>query len=74
VRVRPVHRWEAEREIFKFESSLGPAAVKIKRLPGEAPQIAPEFEACQRIAEASGLPIAEVYRQVESEARAVIGE
>ena len=36
VRVRDVGRYEAEREVFEFESSLGPAAVKVKRLPGEA--------------------------------------
>jgi uncharacterized protein (DUF111 family) len=68
VRVRPVHRWEAEREVLEFESSLGPAAVKVKRLPGEAPQIAPEFEACKRLAERLELPIAEVYRIVHREA------
>ena len=34
VRVRDVGRYEAEREVFEFESSLGPAAVKVKRLPG----------------------------------------
>ncbi len=71
VRVRPVHRWEAEREVLGFESSLGPAAVKVKRLPGEPPRFAPEYEACAALAEARGLPIAEVYRivQVEAEAR-----
>ena len=69
VRVRPVHRWEAEREVLEFESSLGPAAVKVKRLPGEPPRIAPEYEACKRLAEAAGLPLAEVYRIIEAEAR-----
>lgn len=68
VRVRPVHRWEAEREVLEFESSLGPAAVKIKRLPGEPPRVAPEFEACRRLAEATGLPLGEVYRIVQAEA------
>ena len=68
VRVRPVHRWEAEREVLEFESSLGPAAVKVKRLPGEPPRFAPEYEACQRLAQASGLPIAKVYRMVQAEA------
>ena len=67
VRVRPVHRWEAEREVVEFESSLGPAAVKVKRLPGEPPRVAPEYEACKRLAEASGLPLAEVYRIVQAE-------
>jgi uncharacterized protein (DUF111 family) len=68
VRVRPVHRWEAEREVIEFESSLGPAAVKVKRLPGERPSAAPEYESCRRLAEASGLPIAQVYRIIQSEA------
>jgi uncharacterized protein (DUF111 family) len=70
VRVRPVHRWEAEREVIEFESSLGPAAVKVKRLPGEAPRVAPEFEACKRLAEKTGLPLAEVYRIVQAEGEA----
>lgn len=69
VRVRPVHRWEAEREVLEFQSSLGPAAVKVKRLPGEPPRAVPEFEACRRLAEASGLPLAEVYRIVQTEAQ-----
>ncbi|MFB3053303.1 MAG: nickel pincer cofactor biosynthesis protein LarC [Dehalococcoidia bacterium] len=70
VRVRPVHRWEAEREVLEFESSLGSAAVKVKRLPGEPPRVAPEYEACKRLAESSGLPLAEVYRIVQAEGEA----
>jgi uncharacterized protein (TIGR00299 family) protein len=72
VRVRPVHRWEAERELLEFESSLGPAAVKMKCLPGEPPRVAAEYEACRRIAEATGLPLAEVYRVVQAEGEAKI--
>ena len=67
VRVRPVHRWEAEREVLEFESSLGMATVKVKRLPDEPPRVAPEYEACKLLAEASGLPLAEVYRIVQAE-------
>ncbi len=73
VRVRPVHRWEAEREVLEFESSLGPAAVKVKRLPGEPPRAAPEFEACKRLAERTGLPLAEVYRVVQAEGEERLG-
>jgi uncharacterized protein (TIGR00299 family) protein len=73
VRVRPVHRWEAEREVLEFESSLGPAAVKVKRLPGEPLRVAPEYEACKRLAEASGLPLAEVYRIVQAEGERLLG-
>ncbi len=74
VRARPVHRWEAERETLEFESSLGPAAVKVKRLPGEPPRVAPEYEPCKRLAEKTGLPLAEVYRIVEAEAEAKLDE
>jgi uncharacterized protein (TIGR00299 family) protein len=70
VRVQEVRRHEAQRETFDFESSLGPAAVKVKRLPGRKPQVSPEYEACRRLALAHGMPLAEVYRIVESEALA----
>ena len=68
VRVSEVSRHEAERETFEFESSLGPAAVKVKRLPGRAPVVAPEYEACARIARERGMPLADVYRVVQAEA------
>ncbi len=68
VRVSEVRRHEAARETLTFESSLGPAAVTVKRLPGREPRFAPEYEACRRLAEASGLPLLEVYRLVADEA------
>jgi hypothetical protein len=68
MRVTPVRRHEAQREVFEFESRLGQAAVKVKRLPGEPPSAAPEYEACRRLAETHDLPLAEVYRVVEREA------
>ncbi len=68
MRVTPVRRHEAQREIFEFESSLGAAAVKVKRLPGERPRAAPEYEACRKLAEAHDMPLAEVYRIIEREA------
>ncbi len=70
VRVREVARHEAQREAFEFESSLGPAAVKVKRLPGRPPVAAPEYEACARIARARGLPLMDVYKIVQREAEA----
>jgi hypothetical protein len=68
VRVSTVSRHEAQRDAFEFASSLGPAAVKVKRLPGEPPRVAPEYEHCRRIAEARNMPLAEVYRIIEREA------
>jgi uncharacterized protein (TIGR00299 family) protein len=68
LRVSPVTRHEAAREILEFESTLGPAAAKVKRLPNEPPRVAPEYEACRKLAEQHALPLAEVYRLVEREA------
>jgi uncharacterized protein (TIGR00299 family) protein len=70
VRVTPVTRHEAPRESLEFESSIGRAAVKVKRLAGEPPRVAPEFESCRAIAEKRGMPLAEVYRIIEHEALA----
>jgi uncharacterized protein (TIGR00299 family) protein len=68
VRSRDVLRYEAEREQIEFDSSLGRAAVKVKRLPGEEPSVAPEYEVCRGLAEAHGLTLADVYRIVSAEA------
>ncbi len=70
VRSTELLRYEAGREVFEFESSLGPAAVKVKRLPGAPPRAAPEYESARVLAERSGLPIAEVYALLEAEALA----
>jgi uncharacterized protein (TIGR00299 family) protein len=72
VRVRDIGRYEAEREIFEFESSLGPAAVKVKRLPGAPPRLAPEYEVCRALAQKHALPLAEVYGVVAAEAEALL--
>lgn len=74
MRVTPVSRHEAAREVIEFASSLGPAAVKVKRLHGEPPRIAPEYEACRRLAEEHDLPLLEVYRIIEREAAAHVRE
>ena len=70
VRVREIARHEAERETLEFESSLGPAAVKVKRLPVQPPSVAPEYEVCAQLARERALPLLEVYRIVQAEATA----
>ena len=72
VRAVEVRRHEAQREVMEFASSLGQAAVKVKRLRGHVAQAAPEYEACRRLAQETGLPLLEVYRTVEAEALAEI--
>lgn len=71
VRTRTLARWEAERQVVRFDSSLGPAAVKLKRLDGRTVQVAPEYDLCRELALRHNLPLQEVYRLVEAEARAL---
>ena len=70
VRVRPVTRYEAEREIVEFQSSLGAVSVKIKRLGGSSVAVHPEYESCRRVALDRGEPLQDVYRIVQAEAAA----
>ncbi len=72
VRVRDERRYEAERELRRVETPLGPATVKVRRLPGEAPAVAPEYEDCATLARESGRPIGEVFAIVEAAAWAAI--
>ena len=74
VRVGEVARHEARRESIEFDSSLGRAAVKVKRLEGEPPRVAPEYDSCRRLARQHGLPLAEVYRIIAAEAERWLGE
>lgn len=70
VRAVDVRRHEAQRETVEFASSLGPAVVKVKRVGARVAQAAPEYEACRRLAQETGLPLIEVYRIVQAEALA----
>ena len=70
LRVRPVERYEADREVVEVETSLGPVEVKLKSLDGRAVAVSPEYEACRRIALKRGLPLQEVYRTVQREVEA----
>ena len=72
VRVRDERRYETERELRRVATPLGPAMVKLRRLPGEAPAVAPEYEDCATLARESGRPIGEVFAIVEAAAWAAI--
>jgi uncharacterized protein (TIGR00299 family) protein len=69
VRVLPLRRHEAERQIEQIETPVGEARVKVKRLDGRVVAVSPEYEDCRRIAAERRLPIADVYRLVEGAAR-----
>ncbi len=68
IRRRPVERYEAERELLEFESSLGRVTLKLKKRNGKVIQVAPEYEDCRRIAADHGLGLAEVMDRIRREA------
>ena len=68
VRIRPLSRYEAERESMEVDTSLGRVAVKVKRLEGKNVGVAPEYEAAKKIALDRQLPLNEVYKIVQREA------
>ena len=68
VRVRPVSRYEAEREITTVSTSLGKVAVKVKLLDGKSVSVAPEYDDCRRIALDKNIPLQDVLRVVRQEA------
>ncbi|HLZ72327.1 MAG TPA: nickel pincer cofactor biosynthesis protein LarC [Dehalococcoidia bacterium] len=72
VRVREVRRYEAARESMTVTTRLGEVRVKVKRLPGEPPRAAPEYDDCRELALRSGLPLAEVFRIVGEAAARVL--
>jgi len=69
IRVRPVNRHIAGREIVEFESSYGKVRVKVKRFDDEIVSIAPEYDECKQIAAGKNVALRDVYRTVEDEAR-----
>ncbi|GBD10684.1 hypothetical protein HRbin23_00329 [bacterium HR23] len=73
VRTRPVLRHEAQREEITLSTSLGPVPVKVKRWEGRPLAVAPEYEACRRIAQERGMPLQQVMRQVAREAEQALG-
>jgi uncharacterized protein (DUF111 family) len=68
VRVRAVERYEAERETVLIATGFGEIPVKVKRLDGAVVEASPEYETCRRVARDTGVPLAEVMRQVSATA------
>ena len=73
VRVHSLKRYEAEREVVTVDTSLGQLHVKVKKIEGRIVSFSPEFEDCKVIAEKEALPLQEVYRRVERDARTSLG-
>jgi hypothetical protein len=74
IRSRAVSRHMAQREIIEFDSSLGRAHAKIKRFGQDILAVSPEYDDCRRLALEHNLPLHEVSRIVEIEARHYMAE
>lgn len=61
VRVGPVRRHEAARELSTVETPFGAVRVKLKRLGDEVVGAMPEFEDCRRLAEQHGVSVRAVH-------------
>jgi hypothetical protein len=72
IRVRPVFRHIAGRDIVEIDSTFGKVKVKVKRFQDEVLSISPEYDECRRIAAEKAIPLRDVYRTVEAEARKLI--
>jgi uncharacterized protein (TIGR00299 family) protein len=60
IRRWPASRHKLDRRPHSVETPWGTVAGKLANLPGEAPRFTPEYEACRRIADERGIPLAEV--------------
>ena len=74
IRSRAVSRHMAHREIMEFDSSLGRAHAKIKRFGQDILAVSPEYDDCRQLAMEHNLPLHEVSRIVEIEARRYLAE
>jgi uncharacterized protein (TIGR00299 family) protein len=61
VRVQPIWRYEATRELHRVVTEYGQVQVKLKLLDGRPVGTAPEYEDCRRLAIEHGIPLATVY-------------
>jgi uncharacterized protein (DUF111 family) len=62
MRVQPIGRYEAHREMRKVQTVYGEIDVKLKKLDGKITQAIPEYETCLQIAEKTGAPFWDVYQ------------
>jgi uncharacterized protein (DUF111 family) len=70
VRVHPVTRFEAEREMRSIETPFGPVQIKLKKWAGAVIGAMPEYEDCRRLAEAKNLSVRSVYNAALAAAHA----
>jgi uncharacterized protein (DUF111 family) len=60
VRLMPMQRLIATRRQETVTSPYGPLTVKLKVLAGRVVSVAPEYDDCQRLAQATGVPLVDL--------------
>ena len=65
IRRKTCPRWKLARSTHEIESPWGPVQVKVGELGGGKHRVTPEYESCRAIADRTGMPLLEVYREVE---------
>ncbi len=64
VRRQEVEREVLERRIIEVSTRFGPVPVKLAYLQGRRLKAKPEYEVCQRLAQANSVPLQEIYTEV----------
>ncbi len=72
VRVMPVQRHEAGREVRSVETRYGLVPVKLKILDGRIVQAMPEFDPCARLSEQNGVPVRDILQEALAACRDLI--
>jgi uncharacterized protein (DUF111 family) len=67
IRHYPAQRLKLERTTEIRQTTLGAIQVKVLSEAGSVVRVSPEYEECRRLAQETGVPLAEVYRIVERE-------
>lgn len=62
VRVHPIWRYEAERQMIEVSTPFGSLPAKVKLLEGKPVLAMPEYDACLKRAEEAGVPVIDVYQ------------
>ena len=73
VRIHPVYRYEAQREMRTVQTPYGPARVKLKWVDGKLEGVKAEYEDCRALAEARGLSVRSVYEAAQVAAYSELG-
>jgi pyridinium-3,5-bisthiocarboxylic acid mononucleotide nickel chelatase len=69
MRVFPVWRHEARREMRVLETHFGSVQVKLKWVDGDLVGVKPEYEDCRRLADLHGASLRQVYEVVQAAAQ-----